>query len=86
MGEITKYIAAKGHEASHLLFLPTLILDLFVMFSLEHREELALSFFILEMRLGVTRKGENRGMGLELQALSRDDEALQYHIHGACVP
>jgi hypothetical protein len=55
MCDIARYMNASELELRHPLFLPTMLLDILLVFYVQHRKELQLSLFALESQLGITR-------------------------------
>jgi hypothetical protein len=55
IGEVQRYFSGKSEQRQHPLFLPTMLLDLLIVFYVGHRRRLEHSLFVVESQLGITR-------------------------------
>jgi hypothetical protein len=55
MREVERYFSGKPQQRQHPLFLPTMLLDLLIVFYVGHRRRLEHELFVVESQLGITR-------------------------------
>ncbi len=55
MREVERYFSGKSQQRKHPLFLPTMLLDLLIVFYVSHRRKSEHQLFAVESQLGITR-------------------------------
>jgi hypothetical protein len=55
MREVERYFSGKSQQRQHPLFLPTMLLDLLIVFYVSHRRKSEHQLFVVESQLGITR-------------------------------